>query len=405
MMTFLTVTNKHAAAINAARLCLLQEGSTAWTTRSASRIQTRLNNQGNDELHPTDCEGSSRRQWLGSTAMVAASFAGLAPLPSHAEATLVSSKSVCDATVSTWKKDGRLIYLLGTAHISSISAELAAKLVQDTVPKGVFIELDPKRVSGSGALAKKFQGDENTPAPARESKIIVPEISQLPGGGGMTLVSGEASTELPVPPPQPTKKKESFNPVMNAASAAVGKQLKGFYSRLDSAGFDSGDEFVRAVNEGKKIGADIVLGDRDVEVTLRRVTEGLSRTDIRALLSPDSELEQTLEGMFPTKAGAADLLTGQGQVSDAELKEELTSFVEAMKTKDNVRKIMGELKRVAPYLYEALVGERDIYMATGLNGLNELETIVAVVGIAHADGIERTLQQNGWKAALPTCPA
>lgn len=64
---------------------------------------------------------------------------------------------------------------------------------------------------------------------------------------------------------------------------------------------------------------------------------------------------------------------------------------------------MGQLQRLAPFLYEALVSERDVYMATGLNGLNELESIVAVVGIAHADGIEKSLQMNGWKAANPSC--
>ena len=124
-------------------------------------------------------------------------------------------------------------------------------------------------------------------------------------------------------------------------------------------------------------------------------------------MSPDSELERTLEEMVPVNAAMGDRLAGANgsdQLSDAEFKEELTSFVETMKTKENVKKIMGQLQRVAPLLYEALVSERDVYMATGLNGLNELETIVAVVGIAHADGIETTLQQNGWKAANPKCP-
>ena len=124
-------------------------------------------------------------------------------------------------------------------------------------------------------------------------------------------------------------------------------------------------------------------------------------------MSPDSELERTLEEMVPVNAAMGDRLAGANgsdQLSDAEFKEELTSFVETMKTKENVKKIMGQLQRVAPFLYEALVSERDVYMATGLNGLNELETIVAVVGIAHADGIETTLQQNGWKAANPKCP-
>jgi hypothetical protein len=419
-------------------LFVLPEESRAWTTRSASRSQTRIPNRtpivhrlslSNGDSESIDCDSnagsvtaSSRRRWLGSFGAVAASVVGLSVaspvLPSHAEATLVSSKSVCDPTVSVWSKNGRIVYLLGTAHISSTSAELAGKLVQDTNPKGVFIELDPKRVSGNGALAQKFRGDDTTAPASRESKIIVPQISEVYGpDGGMVLVSEPAASSspgedgaAPLPTTKPSAKKESNNPIMKAATATVGKQLKGMYSRLDAAGFDSGEEFVRAVKEGQKLGADIVLGDRDVEVTLRRVTEGLAKTDLKALLSPDSELEKTLEGMVPVNAAVGERLAGgsgsgqQQELTDAQFKEELTSFVETMKTKDNVKKIMGQLQRVAPFLYEALVSERDVYMATGLNGLNELETIVAVVGIAHADGIETTLQQNGWQAANPRCP-
>ena len=419
---------------------LVLEQSRAWTTRSPLRSTTQISFRWEQQQLPrrnpfsqrlslakaedvlVDCNSSkeplveSRRRWLGSFGAMAAAAAGLSvvPLPSNADATLVSSKSVCDDTVSVWSKNGRIIYLLGTAHISSTSAELAGQLVRDTNPKGVFIELDPKRVSGEGALAQKFRGDENTPAPPRESKIIVPKISEVTGDGGMVLVSGpppssssSVSSGEPSPATLPVAKpkKVDNNPVMKAATAAVGKQLKGLYSRLDSAGFDSGDEFVTAVKEGKKLGADIVLGDRDVEVTLRRITEGLAKTDIKALLSPDSELEKTLESMVPANAAMNERLAGgsSSEMTDAQFKEELTSFVETMKTKENVKKIMGQLQRVAPFLYEALVSERDVYMATGLNGLNELETIVAVVGIAHADGIETTLQQNGWKAAIPAC--
>ena len=50
----------------------------------------------------------------------------------------------------------RLVYLLGTAHISEVSAELAGRLVRDTHPNAVFVELDLKRVGGAGAaLAAK----------------------------------------------------------------------------------------------------------------------------------------------------------------------------------------------------------------------------------------------------------
>mmetsp|Transcript_22626 Transcript_22626/g.53400 ORF Transcript_22626/g.53400 Transcript_22626/m.53400 type:complete len:427 (+) Transcript_22626:88-1368(+) len=416
----------------AAFLCLLlAEESRAWTTKSPTVTQpqryrsfasTALFQQppqtDSDEfeyLLPENSSSSSRRRWLGNLCGTAAAAVGVVSttsLPSWASS-VVSSASVCDPTVSVWSKDGRIIYLLGTAHISSTSAALAGQLVRDTNPNGVFIELDPKRVSGTGALAQKFQGDENTPAPERESKIIVPQISAVPGDGGMALpsLSGGDALSDPTSTALPAKTKAQMqNPVMKAATAAVGKQIKGLYSRLDSAGFDSGEEFVTAVREGKKIGADIVLGDRDVEATLRRVTEGLTKTDLKAFLSPDSELERTLQSMTPVNAGVADRIAGSGstdaamELTDEQFKEELTSFVETMKTKENVRLIMGQLQRLAPFLYEALVSERDVYMATGLNGLNELESIVAVVGIAHADGIETSLQMNGWKAANPSCP-
>lgn len=175
------------------------------------------------------------------------------------------------------------------------------------------------------------------------------------------------------------------------------------YKKLDSAGFQAGEEFVVAIREGQKIGSDIVLGDRDVEVTLGRVAEGLARTDLNALLNPDSELEQSLKELVPSQVASAGNNGEIGDLSDEEFRKEFSSFVETMKAKENVRKVMGQLQRIAPALYEALVSERDAYMAAGLNGLDELETIVAVMGVAHVDGVERNLEMNGWKAVAPRC--
>ena len=39
-------------------------------------------------------------------------------------------------------------------------------------------------------------------------------------------------------------------------------------------------------------------------------------------------------------------------------KQEFTTFVETMKAKENVKKIMGALKSMAPEIYEAMVAER-----------------------------------------------
>jgi len=350
-----------------------------------------------------------RRRWLGSLTTAATVTIALPSFASNDLPSAVTSKAVCDPTVSVWKKNGRIIYLLGTAHISSSSAALAGQLVRDTLPKGVFVELDPKRVSGSGILSQKFN-DESDGNFTRQSKVIVPKISAVEGDGGLVLVSSSLSSseDNGSSTTKPAKQSKDNNPIMKVAAAAVGNSIKGLYKRLDSAGFESGEEFVTAVKEGRKISADIILGDRDVELTLRRVTEGLVKTDLKAFLSSDSELERTLEGMaLPMNSEVGAKLSGSSDVgkdlTDEQFREELTSFVETMKTKDNVRTVMGQLKRVAPFLYEALVSERDTYMATGLNGLNELESIVAVVGIAHADGIENSLQMNGWEANNLSC--
>ena len=54
-----------------------------------------------------------------------------------------------------------------------------------------------------------------------------------------------------------------------------------------------------SVREGLAIGSTIVLGDRDVEVTLQRLTQALAKTDLRKLLSSDSEVEKSMEGFLP----------------------------------------------------------------------------------------------------------
>ena len=79
----------------------------------------------------------------------------------------------------------------------------------------------------------------------------------------------------------------------------------------------------------------------------------MAKTDLKALLSSDSELEQTLGLSSPMNDNVAAKLSGSSsstsdgtgkELTDEEFRKELSSFVETMKTKDNVRKIMGQRK-------------------------------------------------------------
>jgi hypothetical protein len=38
---------------------------------------------------------------------------------------------LCDPTVSSWRKDERTVHIVGTSHISSISADLAGNVVRE----------------------------------------------------------------------------------------------------------------------------------------------------------------------------------------------------------------------------------------------------------------------------------
>jgi pheromone shutdown protein TraB len=163
----------------------------------------------------------------------------------------------------------------------------------------------------------------------------------------------------------------------------------------------AGEEFVLAVQEGQKIGSAIILGDQDVELTLRRLVQALAETDLNKLMDPNSDVNRSMQQLLPASPvdNPAALSSDQGVSS-----EDFSNFIETMKTRDNVRQIMGQLKEVAPALVQVMLTERDAYMAAGLNTLNQFHSIVAVMGIAHVDGVERNLKSEGWKQVTPRCP-
>lgn len=243
-----------ATIIELGFLSLLLQLSHGWVSTTTSTNEGKRKHRAYFSAHAGyDQPETSRREWLGSAAAIVGGSCIVSVLPANA-ADVVKSTSVCDASVSAWKRNGRVIYVLGTAHVSSSSAELAGKLVQDTQPAGVFVELDPKRIKGSGILANRVSMDETTGQEIEtpRSIVIVPDIQKLSSSAQSASPSDTASTAStvavsPIPASKP-------NAVTRAAGAAVGNSIKGMYKKLDSAGFNAGEEFVVAIREGQKIG-------------------------------------------------------------------------------------------------------------------------------------------------------
>ena len=160
-------------------------------------------------------------------------------------------------------------------------------------------------------------------------------------------------------------------------------------------------------------------GDRDVEVTLRRLTRALTKTDIRKLFSADSEVNSSMESLLP-EGMKSQLKEGSGNsgerasstgIEDMVVeKAEFQTFIETMKAKENVKTIMNGLKQTAPEIYNAMVAERDVYMGQGLDELDltlkdiNVDETVAVMGMAHVDGVEQYLESKGWSTIRYPCP-
>lgn len=92
------------------------------------------------------------------------------------------------------------------------------------------------------------------------------------------------------------------------------------------------------------------------------------------------------------------------------LQEDLSVFVEGMKQKAVVNRLMSVIQQELPQVYAALVGERDVYMARAINEIDQSQVLVGVVGLAHVAGMERYLTSSvvsggGFHSVKRNCPA
>jgi pheromone shutdown protein TraB len=264
---------------------------------------------------------------------------------------------------------------------------LAGDLIDDVRPDGVFVELDAKRV--------RLQPNNQVLANGGSGAAAAPK-----GGIPLSAPADKVTSFIPNQPPvsSTTAPVRTGGIGSNLGAAALGSAIRGMYGKMSQSGFQPGQEFVLAVQEGQKVGATIILGDRDVEVTLRRLSEALRQTDLQKLLNPNNELETTMRELLPD--GPAPTLD---KSEDENFNAQLSAYVETIKTKENVRKIMQQLQAIAPEIYQAMVAERDAYMANGLDKLQQFPVIVAVMGMAHVFGVEDYLKGQGWEQVKLNC--
>ncbi|CBJ28478.1 conserved unknown protein [Ectocarpus siliculosus] len=258
------------------------------------------------------------------------------------------------------------VWLVGTAHISNSSATLVENVIRQIKPQVVMVELDAQRV---GSFMEPPKQGEKALADGTGKEISPPaERTRNPFFGAFfkQLLDPNVSVN---------------DRITEFFAAALGKAISKMYESMDQKGLSSGQEFTIAINEARACGAKLLLGDRDVRITLRRLSEALRSIDLQ-------EISQS--GQMETGLGLEAL--------DGSSVESINSSLDILKNRETMRKVVGFYKEEAPELYNAMIGERDKVMAVNLMGLDGKQVTVAVVGLAHVDGIEGILMANGWKS-------
>jgi len=159
-----------------------------------------------------------------------------------------------------------------------------------------------------------------------------------------------------------------------AGMVAAQLALSAYQKRLgEQLGVEPGGEMAAAVEGARELGLALWLVDRDIGITMKRVVRGV----------PWYQRWTLLTGILAT------FLT-RSRIDERQ--------IEALKQGDMLESTFTEFAESSPRLYEALVAERDRYMAARLREQVAREKparVLAVVGAGHLDGLARELESGG----------
>lgn len=227
---------------------------------------------------------------------------------------------------------GRDIYLVGTAHVSQRSVDDVGRIIQEIQPDTVCVELDAARHQ---ALVD----------PQRWRSL---DIFQVIRERRLTFLL----TSL----------------VLSSYQRRLGAKL----------GVRPGAEMLAAIEQAHRVGAELVLADRDMQATLRRTWAALSLLDCVSLIG--------------TLAGS---LFAKGEITEEQ--------VEALKDRDTISELVREFAEVMPRLQRPLIDERDRYLMSSVREARG-QRVVAVVGAGHVGGMVSYLHAEVDRKALSAIP-
>ncbi|MFW5719219.1 MAG: TraB/GumN family protein [Halanaerobium sp.] len=228
--------------------------------------------------------------------------------------------------------DGKEIILIPTAHISKKSAEQVKEVIETEEPDSVCVELDQQR----------YESIDN------EDKWSEMNIFQV------------------------IKEKKSLLLLVNLI-------ISSFQSRMaEKLGINAGEEMRQGIKSAKEIGAELVLADRNIQITFQRVWRGLGLWEKMKLIF------QIISMLFV----------------DEEITEE---EMDQLKSGDALNIMLAEMGKSFPGIKKYLLDERDQYLANKIKNAPG-DKIIAVLGAAHVPGVKKEIYKEQNLAKITKLP-
>lgn len=211
------------------------------------------------------------------------------------------------------------IILIGTAHVSQESAELVKRVIDEEKPDSICVELDEGR----------YQNLQNPKSWEHTDLIQVIKTKKT----GFLLA----------------------NIVLGSFQKKIARQL----------GTVVGQEMLQGIKSAKETGAELVLADRNIQITFLRIWRKL--------------------GLWEKTKLFFSLLFSFGE--EIELSSE---DVKDLLKDETLESVVFEMRKKFPVIGEVLISERDQYLA---NKIKEApgKKVVAILGGAHVPGVKEEI--------------
>lgn len=244
----------------------------------------------------------------------------------------VEQETSLPKAVTKYQIGEKELFIVGTAHVSKESVEDVAKTVGLVDPDTICVELCESRYKSIIEKERWKKMDIFKVVKEKKSLFLLTQL------------------------------------IMGSFYKKIGEQLD----------VPPGAEMIKGIELAESNKKELILADRNIEVTLKRVWGGLG------FFGKIKMVMQLISSLF--------------------IAEEIDSeSVEKLKEKDQMEEMMQEFSKGLPHVKERLIDERDIYLAEKIRTAPG-KKIVAIVGAGHVKGMLNYLDKENDLTKITEIP-